>query len=116
MTPKEVNALTTRSYSPDMLLLLALERELAGLAPLEEDPLGPWARAVADYLRETGLAQTHGADGVLAIAARALRELLCSDNWQFLLEDALNRPMVFARTLGIMLGFQAGPERVALRQ
>lgn len=116
MIPKEVDALTTRAYSPDMLLLLALERELRGLPPLEEYQLGAWARQVADYLRETGLAQAHGAGGVLATAARALREMMCSDNWQFLLEDALNRPVVFARNLGIMLGFQAGPERMALRQ
>ncbi|MBI5522199.1 MAG: hypothetical protein HY910_06180 [Desulfarculus sp.] len=108
--------MTTRAYSPDMLLLLALERELRGLPPLEEYQLGAWAREVADYLRETGLAQSHGAGGVLATAGRALREMMCGGSWQFLLEDALNRPVVFARTLGIMLSFQAAPEQVALRQ
>lgn len=108
--------MTTCAFSPDLLMLSALDRELSGQPSTEADQLGPWALAVADYLRDCGTEYPLDADWILATASRALREMMCSGSWQFLLEDALIRPVAFARALQIMLQGQVAPALSLARQ
>lgn len=103
------------SFSPEALLLSALTQEVRGLAGQRDDEFAPWAREVAGHLRQSG-AMRDGGEAALAVAAGALRDIMYSGSWQFLLEDALQRPLVFARTLAIMLNGKPAPAKPAAGQ
>lgn len=88
---------------PHLLLLQALERELAGGSSQKRTPWEEWAREVMRQFRRFSPDQAIEPERVLAVANHALRSIMCSESWQFLLDDSLRRPEIFARSLLIML-------------
>lgn len=93
----------TPPISPHLLLLRALDDELFGGYNSEQHTLGAWARDVVCYMQQACPDQTMEEKVVLAVATSAFKDIMHSENWQFLLEDAVQRPWAFARTLLIML-------------
>lgn len=104
------------TYSPDILLLSALESALLGLPCPQGEDLGAWAGEAVDHLRGLWPEQAADVGLVPAVAAKAFRDMMCGGSWQYLLEDALSRPRVFARTLGIMLTGGVRPGNAAVMQ
>lgn len=102
--------------SPHLLLLRALEGELLGRPSPQADGLGAWAQAVAGHLRQAASDRPLDGQAVLAMADCALRQIMGSANWRFLLEDALRRPDAFTRTLLILLQGHAAPLASGVRQ
>lgn len=95
--------LPTPPISPHLLLLRALDDELFGEPDPKQGTLEAWARDVVCYMQQACPDQTMEEKVVLAVAVAAFRDIMHNENWQFLLEDALQRPWAFARTLLIML-------------
>jgi hypothetical protein len=95
-------------YCPQ--LLQSLESELFS-QPLEDEPpmLEKWAKEVVQHLCDGWPDKAVDAEKVLYLASSALWYIMRSESWEFLLEDALQRPRVFARTMLLMMHGQAKP-------
>lgn len=95
-------------YCPQLLQSLRSElfddHEDDEPAMLEE-----WAKEVVQHLCDENPDKPLEAAQVLYLASSALWYIMRSESWEFLLEDTLQRPKAFARTLLFMLCGQVAP-------